>query len=739
MLAADSHIVQGFQYLAAGNATAASRIAVIALKRDSYNASAHHLAGLAANQAGDATSAIAHLECAARLRPTDAELVAHLGSVLGLAGRLSEAQEYFRKAIELDPKAADPHYNLAKLLREEGRLAGAIEEYREALRIRPTFVEAVFNLANTLREVEQLEEAVATYEHAISLRPNYLKALNNLGNLLVRLGRPEKSFAVFEKALALKPDYAEGHYNLGCALRALCRPSEAAESFRRAIEIHPALIKAHVAIADLRKDEGRFEEALAHYRPALQPIGRCAAEGADLAPRATPNGGDSFDIIRAWNNMGSCFVMLRQWTDAEPCFQYVLSRDERNPVALNNLGVIRMADCKLAEAQTLFERALEVKDDYAEAHSNLAAALQDQGRFNEAEKHYARTFALEPGAADPHWNRSLLRLARGQWSDGWEEYEWRWQRPEFCRSQFRCPPSNRIPAYIPSGERIPQVAPAPLWDGTPLDGRSILLFTEQGLGDVIQFARFAALLQARGGRVVLECPTKLRPLLERCEGVERVIPQGEAIPPIDFQAPLLSLPRILRIDEGNLPRKVPYLRTRPERAEQWRPVISGLPGFKVGINWQGNPGYHLDRLRSMPLAEFAPLAAIPDVTLLSLQQGFGSQQAIDVQRLFRVATLGADVDQDGSFVDTAAILGQLDLVVTSDTALAHLAGALGISTWVVLPYVADWRWGLAGDECPWYPTIRLFRQPRPGDWKPVFACVADKLRELIQATSRAAS
>ena len=733
MLESHPEIVQGFQYLTGGNVAAATRVAAAVLNRDSHDASAHHLAGLAANQAGDRTSAIAHLQCAVRLRPHSAELVSHLGGVFGLACRPAEAKSCFRQAIEIDPKLADPHYNLGKLLCDEGRLEEAIEEYREAIRLRPTFVEAVFNLGNTLRQAERLEEAIATYEHAIDLRPTYLKALNNLGNLLVRIGRADKSLPIFEKALALKPDYSEGHYNFGCALRALGRVREAAGCFRRAIDIYPALRKARVALGDLRKDEGRFEEALSYYRPALHSIGEEAEN------RAHSRNDDTFDVIRSWNNMGSCFVMLRRWADAEPCFQYVLSRDPQNAVAINNLGVIRMAECRLAEAQALFERALEAKENYAEAHSNLAAVMQDQGFFDQAEKHYVRTFELEPDAADPHWNRSLLRLARGQWTEGWEEYEWRWQRPEFCRSQFRCPPGNRIPTYALAGERVAQVADAPLWDGAPLDGRSILLFTEQGLGDVIQFARFATLVTEQGGRVFFECPAKLRPLLETCPGIDRVIPQGDAVPPVDFQAPLLSLPRILGLHIGNVPQIAPYLRPQPERIDRWRPVIKGLPGFKVGINWQGNPGYHLDRIRSIPLTQFAPLAVIPDVTLVSLQQGFGSQQVIDVQRLFPVVATGADIDRDGAFLDTAAILKQLDLVVTSDTALAHLAGALGVPTWVVLPHVADWRWGVAGDSCAWYPTLRLFRQPRPGDWNAVFRRVAEELSNLSQHGSESDS
>jgi len=200
----------------------------------------------------------------------------------------------------------------------------------------------------------------------------------------------------------------------------------------------------------------------------------------------------------------------------------------------------------------------------------------------------------------------------------------------------------------------------------------------------------------------------------------------------------LSLPAILGTTPEDAAAGGAYLAADPERVERWRAALDAIPGFKIGISWQGNPAYHLDRFRSPPLAEFRPIARLPDVSLVSLQQGVGAEQVADVREIFSVATLGGVADGDGAFVDTAAIVTRLDLVITSDTALTHLAGALGVPTWVVLPHAADWRWGVAGDSCPWYPTVRLFRQPRPGDWKSVFRRVAQEASRLVEEWSAAA-
>lgn len=712
---------------------AAARRTVEALLANSPNDGAClHLAGLVAQQGGDAATAAKFLHRAAKQLPGNANVRAHLGVVLATAGQKADAVQHLRTALELDPQHVDALYNLGNLCHANGRLDEAVELFGRVVRLRPTFVQGVFNWANALRDAGKLQEAADAYEQALRLKPDYLKALNNLGTICLRLGNVDRAREVLATAVELRPDYAEAHFNLGNACRASGSIDEATQQYRQAIEANEAMPKAHAALADLLKDASQINQAVVHYRKAIEHYVPPAAARTDSASSATPRpsvAASEFDLIRVWNNMGSCLVSLREYAEAEASFRYVLSLDGKNAVARNNLGVIRMSQGLPDQARAEFEAAIGLNERYAEAHSNLGAALQNQGKNDEAAKAYERALSFDERLADARWNRSLLWLADGDWERGWPEYEWRWRRADFCRNQYRCPAEVRVGGKSTEGARAPRQIDAPAWDGSPLDGQSVLLFAEQGLGDAIQFIRLARLVKARGARVIAECPPRLLPLLKGCPGVDQWVGQGAALPRCDYQIALMSLPAALKLSGTalSLPAEA-YLRPDHARSLHWQAQLASIPGPKIGINWQGNPSYNMDRYRSIPLAEFAPLAAIDGVTLVALQQGFGSEQTVDVEDEFRVHAFDDELDRDGAFVDTAAIMANLDLIVTSDTATAHLAGALGAPTLVVLPAVADWRWGLAGETSLWYANMRLFRQRRLGEWPDVFRRVAAEIR-----------
>jgi hypothetical protein len=310
----------------------------------------------------------------------------------------------------------------------------------------------------------------------------------------------------------------------------------------------------------------------------------------------------------------------------------------------------------------------------------------------------------DPSSASTRKNRALTLLRKGAWAVGWDEYEWRW----------------RIPGVVPP--------PAPAWDGTFLHGRTILLHAEQGLGDSVQFIRYAALVKGRRGRVLLQCPTVLAKLLATCTGVDRVLSPGDARPPIDCHAPLLSLPRLFGTDLDSVPAPIPYFTVDPERRAHWSQKLSGKTGFKVGLAWQGNPSYDGDRRRSIPLSLMKPLTNVPGVCFYSLQRKPGAEQLCgDLAQT--IAELGADEWSD--FAETAAVLANLNLVISVDSAVAHLAGALGVPVWVALPEASDWRWLTNRDDTPWYPSMRLFRQRRTGGWDDVF----QRMSKALQRTS----
>lgn len=315
---------------------------------------------------------------------------------------------------------------------------------------------------------------------------------------------------------------------------------------------------------------------------------------------------------------------------------------------------------------------------------------------------------LDPGSASAHWNRALAYLQHGDFERGWPEYEWRWKR----------------------GPTGPRQFPQPAWDGSRLNGRTALLYTEQGYGDMIQFVRYASHVQARGGPVLLECPPALIPLFSTCRGIDQLVPERSPHPPFDVHAALMSLPGLLGTTLATVPADIPYLHAQPARIDAWAKQLAGLQGFKVGVAWQGNPRHTWDRFRSFPLASLEPIAHVSAVQLVSLQKGLGAEQLHSGTVRFPIIDLGTRLDENGrAFLDTAAVMAQLDLVITADTATAHLAGSLGVPVWVALSALSDWRWLRDRDDSPWYPTMRLFRQKRLGDWADVFGRMAETLAE----------
>jgi hypothetical protein len=305
----------------------------------------------------------------------------------------------------------------------------------------------------------------------------------------------------------------------------------------------------------------------------------------------------------------------------------------------------------------------------------------------------------------------MARLLLGDFERAWPDYEW--------RLQLREQPARR--------------AQQTLWDGSSLEGRTVLIECEQGLGDTIQFIRYAAVVGAQAGRVVVEAPARMLALLRRVPGIDQLVARGDPTPEFDVHVPLLSLPGILGTRLDTVPADVPYLSADPQLSEPWRRELAGLDGYRVGIAWQGDPKFPDDRFRSVPLACFAPVAEIDGVRLVSLQKGFGTEQIASFAARWPIVDLGPRLDEEGSsFTDTAAVMTTLDLIVTSDSALAHLAGALGAAVWMATPAVPEWRWLLEREDSPWYPTMRLFRQKRRGDWEPVFSRVAEQLQRRMR-------
>jgi tetratricopeptide (TPR) repeat protein len=632
---------------------------------------------------------------ALRLKSDDADAQNKLGIVLAEQGRLDEAAARFQQALHLQPDYPDAHNNLGIVLEKQDQLDAAMARYQHALRLKPNYPEPHYNLGIVLARLGRLDEAMASYQQALRFKLDYPEAHNNLGTVLAQQGRLDEATASYQQALQLKPDYPEAHNNLGLALARQGRLDEAVASYQQALRLNPNYPDAHSNLGNALHEQGRLDAAVASCQQALR-----------LKP----------DWAEAHHSLGIVLAKQDQLDAAVASFEQVLRLRPDYPDAHHNLGIVLGNQDQLDAAAVSFQQALQLKPDYPEAHHNLGLALARQGRLDEALACFQQALHLKPEYPEAHWDRGLAWLLMGRFEQGWAGYEWRWK----CKEFKPLPPLH-----------------SPLWDGSPLDGRTILVHAEQGLGDTFQFIRYAPLVQQRGGRVVLVCQPPLIPLLRRSPGIERLLAQGDALPEYDVHVPLISLPGLLGTTLESVPADVPYLDAEPQLVEAWRHRLGSYSGFKVGIAWQGNPQFRFDRLRSIPLAQFAPLARVPGVHLLSLQKGAGRDQLPVLPARFPVTDLGGQLDETtGAFLDTAAVMKNLDLVITSDTAAAHLAGALGVPVWVALHHVPDWRWLLDREDSPWYPTMRLFRQTQSGQWEDVFERIAAALQRRLAAPEK---
>jgi tetratricopeptide (TPR) repeat protein len=506
------------------------------------------------------------------------------------------------------------------------------------------------------------------------------------GLLLYRQGRHCDALASLEQTLAGGADGVRVHMLRAAVLIDLKRPAEAAASCDLVLAERPDLPEAHANRAAAMYQLGRYDAALADCDAALA-----------LQPR--------FAAAHAYR--GAALYASRRLDAALASLEAALALEPRHAFAHNVMGLALLDLQRPAAALASFDRALALQPAFADAHNNRGIALGDLRELTAAIDSFDRAIALRPEGAEPYFNKAWRYLQAGRFDDGWDCYE-------------RRPDAERIIASAALGGR--------LWDGTQdVRGKTVFTYAEQGLGDTLQFCRYATLLAQRGARVVLGVQATLTALLRDLGPGITVIGLSEPVPDYDYHCPLLSLPRAFRTRLDSIPAAIPYLVPDPARVVEWRRRL-GAGNRLIGLRWQGSTR-RVDIGRSFPLVCAGALAAVPGVRLISLQKGPGTEQLQSLPASMRVADLGVDFEPDAAnaFLDAAAVMCCLDLVITSDTSIAHLAGALGCPTWVALKHMPDWRWLLDREDSPWYPTLRLFRQREPGDWQDVFERMASEL------------
>jgi tetratricopeptide (TPR) repeat protein len=647
---------------------------------------------LVAMASRQSAAAVKMAEAAVAVAPQMDAAWVTLGQALKAAQRGEEAERAYGQAIRLDGTNALARMGLGELMLAQGRPEEAIREFDLALRLKPALIAASMEIGHALAMMGRYEEALQYYKKVLKLKPRLAEAEFAAGFVLGRMGRLKEAEARYRRALVLRPDFAAAWMNLGSLLREQGRVVYAEAALLRAVELRPDLVSGWVNLAILERELHRSAEAEAHLRKAFALNPQQVETQVAWCQFRSAEG----DAAGAW-----------QW------LRWALAREPDHAEAVNMHGILLHKDGRFREAVEVFKQAEAL--GHRAAASNRGNSLLDLNRLNEALQAQELAVERDPECAGARYNLALTRLRLGHWEQGWPGYEARWKFREVHRN--------------------PRVFSQPRWQGEALNGRRILIHGEQGLGDTIQFSRYASMVAERGGHVILQVQEPALRLMQSLAAVRSGMVETALLgarPPefdqkFDLECPLMSLPAIFGTTVETVPWTGAYLGADPEliaekRAQFPRLRLEGQR--RVGVAWAGNPRYKADSQRSLKLPALMPLLRTPGITWIALQKGPAAEQ---------LAALPTDVSvldgssRDRDLAETAALMATLDLVITTDTCIAHLAGAMGKPVWILLPHLSDWRWMQRRETTPWYPTARLFRQRAPGDWAGVLDRVIGQL------------
>jgi tetratricopeptide (TPR) repeat protein len=586
----------------------------------------------------------------------------------------------------------DSHTLLQQALQhhQAGQLPEAEALYRQLLQTAPHHVDALHFLGILSSQLGKNTEAVQLINQAISLNPSSAMMYGNLGNILKVINQSNAAIESYQKALTLEPNNADVHFNLGLMLQEQGNPIAALAHYDSVLMLQPNYVSAYYNRGIILKEQGDLDAAQQQLQQAIA-----------LKP----------DYVDAYNHLGLIFYQKKQWDTAIACYQHALSLSPDSALIHNNLGMIFQAQMNLVDAIKSYRQAIEFNPNYATAYSNLGSALEAQNNQKAAIESYRHALLLNPTLAETRYNLGMALLYTGQFAEGWQ----------LCEARLDLPNCATVPAVV----NFPQ------WRGESLKGKSIVILREQGFGDEIQFSRYATVLKNQGAKqITWLCKKPLKSILQKLEGIDTVLTETEAtmIPAHDYWVFALTIPLYCKTTFDTIPSKTPYLYADLKQTQQIAAELKHIRTLKVGICWQGNPQFKNDSLRSPGILPFQSLFKMSGVKFFTLQPDtrteflkFAGNHAVD---------RGHEIKSE-NFEEAAALIMNLDLVISSCTSICHLAGALGKPVWIVLPFVADWRWLENKENSPWYSTARLFRQTQLGDWTEVFARVEKELNQLI--------
>jgi tetratricopeptide (TPR) repeat protein len=685
-----------------GHLTVVGRNYQQVLERDPRNPVALLGMSLVALASGQTEAAVGLAQVAVTVVPQMGPAWVTLGQTLKGVGRLDDSEQAYRLALSLDGMDPLAHMGMGELKIAQEQPEEAVREYELALRKHPTLVTAHLGLGHSLACMGRFDEAFERYQQVLSLKPRLAEAEFASGFALVRMGKPKEAEVRYRRALAERPDFAAAWVNMGSLLREQGREIYAEAALLKAVELRPDLAGGWLNLALIERDRKNAVQAESYLRKAFA-----------LDPTRT-------DTLLAWAQFCNG---VKDLAGAWGWLRWALAREPQNADAVNMQGILLHTEGRFEEAVENFERAEKLGN--RAASSNRGNSLLDLGRVEEALLAHEKAVERDPECAGARYNLAMTRLRVGDFERGWPGYEARWDFREVHRQA--------------------RLFNQPRWRGERLAGRRVLLHAEQGLGDSIQFGRYVQMVVERGGTALLQVQTGVKRLLTSLEAIRtgqaEIAELGVKPPKFDLECPLMSLPAVFDTRLDSVPWPGPYLFADPALVEQtrlrfpegWRKSARGTQPLHVGLAWAGNPGYKADRHRSTQLKNLLPLLRQPGIRWVSLQKGDPAEQ---------LAQLPDDVfvwdasSQDSDLADTAATIENLDLVITTDTCIAHLAGAMGKPVWILLPHLADWRWMRHIETTPWYPTARLLRQRKQGNWEELIDRAAMQLRAYQQRGRR---